>query len=382
MLFGLVGIACSTTTIPFASFQQELFDITPVTVSKEKVIRLANPDTEAAQHIAAIAFDAGANGGGSFQIKSVLVASREVGAKDVVVPGGSAVEIHVAYVPKNLATTVADFGGWSTGQPTRYTPQPPDKSLTTRRRSPATAILALLAQPVPVKAIHRALLLVTYDQPREGVTQIELVGRAVPGPNGETVATGGGGGTTTPGECTPDGKTACFQGQFGIELPGLMKGGPVFAEMSGGMPITIDGASAQVDLNAFPPVLFVVKGNGPGEPLDGKPVGAISIVISGVPDLVASGSFDGSALQLSDMGFRIRIYLFELMLEEADATTATADFIVGGLTVTTAAPLADGKITLHIETTLGTNPSNNPIVDPFLSGAKVIVTMDGALQLP
>lgn len=416
MFFLIAGVlpACSNATIPFATYRREQFDPVPITTMQEKTIRIANPSAEEPQHVAAIAFDAGGNDGAHFQITKVMAGGRALGTKDVVIPAGAVLEVTVRYEPRNLETTRASYGGWETGQPVRYEPSAPKAvsanaalmgarkmrdtwdvtrdtktshiSHVTRHASDLTSHMSHVTRhaskvlPAP-EAIHRALILLTFDYPQEGVSQIELVGRATPGPNGEISAMPSGG-TTQPGECAAGGTTACFTGTFSIDLPGLMKTGPVVTELSGPLSITIDGGTAEIDMNTFPPVVFVVKGNGPGEPLEGKPVGVISIVLSGAPDIIGIGSFDGASLQIADMGFRIRIYLAELTVEDADTTTAPVDFLVNALSLTTTKPLADGKITLAIETTLSANPAANPLVDPFLSGAKVVVVLEGALQLP
>lgn len=384
MSLGLIAAACSGTPIPFAAYQQETFGETAITTAQEKTVRLANPYPDEPQHIRVIAFDAGGNAGGHFQIKRVVAGERELPPKDVVIPGGSVVEITFAYVPKNLTTTRASWGGVETGQPARNEPQVPKSVYPNPLYTLAGAIphprrFQGKAAAAPPQAIHRALVILTYDHPGEGVIQIELIGRAVPGPKGEMSVAGG---VTTPGECVAEGTTACFTGQFGVELPGLMKGGPALVELAGPLPITIEDAAATIAMNAFPPALFVVKGNGPGEPLEGKPIGAITLVVTGAPDLVATGTFDGSSLQLNGIGFRIRLYLAELTLEDAETTTAPVDFLVTDLMLTTATPLAGNTMTLQIETTLGSAPSGNPLVDPFLAGAKVVVTLDGMLQLP
>ncbi|MBI4366434.1 MAG: hypothetical protein HY543_06420 [Deltaproteobacteria bacterium] len=417
--------ACSGSSLPFATLQQEVFETTPLTVVQEKVVRLVNPSDQEPQHIPAIGFDAGGNVGGHFQIVRVASAGRVYDLKNITVPAGATLEITVRYAPRDLKTTEATYAGWQTGQPERFEPTAPIPAA-----GPAAAMQSLLGQkakgrllraaaqpqlaissakppvllraaaqphlaissairPVllraaaqPQLATHRALVILTYDHPGEGVVQIELVGHAVPGPNGELTAPGGGGAPTEAGECEPGGTTACFTGQFAIDLPGLMSGGPVTADLSGPLPLTIDGSRVELQMSRFPPVLFIVKGNGPGEPLEGKPVGVISLVISGAPELVAMGSFDGAALDLGDVGFRVRIYLAEIAIEDADATTAPADFLVHGLTLTTTEPFADGAIRLRIETTLSDRPANDALIDPFLAGAKVIVELAGTLALP
>jgi|GEM_PF-1202052 len=410
MVACVAGTGACSHGLPFADYQQESFDLTPITTTQDKWIKIVNPYPDAPQHVRAIAFDAGGNPGGNFSLKGVRIGARDLPLHDISIPAHGDIELHVVYTPKNLETTVADFGGWETGAPDRFVPHAPavtaapptattaaamllTSSPVAGRRSPVTAVSSLeVAVTGPRRlatgdalavVVHRALLVMTFDFPKEGVLQVELIGTTAPGPNGEISASGGGGGgsSSEPGTCAAGGTTACFTGDFAIELPGIMKGA-VSAPLSGPLPITIDGSSARIDLNHFPTALFVVQGNGPGEPLEGKPLSAISLAVSGVDDVVANGTFDGAALTLSEVSFRVRLYFSAMTIDALDSTVAPVDFQLTGLTLTTITPLSGGKITLGVETTLGKNPTGNALADPFLSGAKVVVKMTGALQLP
>ncbi len=133
---------------------------------------------------------------------------------------------------------------------------------------------------------------------------------------------------------------------------------------------------------SFPVALFVVEGNGPGEPLEGQPLSALSIAVSGDDKTVAEGSFDGSEFNLTGAGFRIRIYLSSITMDDVGSVAAPIDFKVDGLNVTTSSPLSGGKLTLHIETTLGQNPTGNALADPILSGRQIVVDISGTLEQP
>ncbi len=412
VLVSLALLGCERS-LPFANYQQEFFDVTPITGSQLQIIKLVNPEKETAQHISGLGFDAGGNPGEHFSIEAVKVGDKDVARRDISVPPGASLEIHVRYTPQDLDTTQANFGGMATGQPERVTPQAPredaseqaDESAAeaTGTSTPASrgAVMAagiLLggkSAPAPQKtpatrdfqtlagdALHRALLVLIYDYPQEGILQVEFVGTAIPGPQGELVAapSADGGGVAT-GECTAGGTTACFAGDFSINLPGLMKEA-VHTELTGAWPITIDGGTASADMGQFPLALFVVQGNGPGEPLEGQPISALSIAISGDPHSQATGTFDGSSLTLTDAGFRIRIYFSAMSVDGLASNAAPAEFIVDGLTIETRMPLADGTIGLGVESILEQNPSGNLAVDPLLSGATFVVDMQGTLTLP
>ena len=92
---------------------------------------------------------------------------------------------------------------------------------------------------------------------------IELVGGAVPGPDGEIAAVGVGG--ISDSECVASGSRACFFGTFSIELPSLMSSGPMEVPMPGAIPFTIEDGVAGLNMDEFPPVLIMLKGNGPGD---------------------------------------------------------------------------------------------------------------------
>lgn len=391
----LCGAACNRG-LPFYDYQREFFEITPVTGATERMVKLVNPHDDAPQHIQAIGFDGGGNQGGHFTLRGARMGGKELPLHDLSIPAGGALELRVEYRPNDLTTTVADFGGIESGQPVRYTPKKPEPRTDDGVPGGAVGAAAQLlddtaatdddtAEESGAEAIHRALLVVTYDHPREGVMQLELVGSAIPGPNGELSAPvgggSGGGGGAGESTCAAGGQTACFAGDFAIELPGIMQGA-VAVELASPWAITLDGASATVDMAQFPVALIVVEGNGPGEPLEGKPISALSIAISGDDESTATGSFDGSNLELTGVGFRIRIYLSKISLADVGTTTTTVDFRVTNLTIITAAPFQDGTITLEATTTLGPSPSGNQLVDPFLAGANVVVRMTGTLELP
>jgi len=323
--------------------------------------------------------------------------------KDITVPAGSILQIYVTYQPLNLDTTKADLGGWVTGEGEVYIPQKPKDEESAKEGDALKAMSSLIgkAEEKPTEedegegdgvdnevvidesklgekdAIHRAIVAVVYDRPGQGLIQIEVVGVAEPGPDGQTSAAGG---TST--ECPTDGGILCYRGGFAIELPELMTTGPKQLNMPAPVVFKASASSVELDMGKFPAVLLLLKGNGPGEPLEGKPINAISIVVSGEEGVKATGTFDGSKIELNGVSFRIRVILGEI--KEADINPglqAAVDFNVKDLTMTTIKPLTNGSIALSVKATLSKTPSGNAMFDQFLGGANVNVTMDGSLAV-
>ena len=181
------------------------------------------------------------------------------------------------------------------------------------------------------------------------------------------------------GVCNPGNGTACYSGGFSINIPTLYSTGPKNLELTGAIPIDISGSMASLRMDDFPPVLMYLR----SEEIPELPPGVTAtLVISGSPDETATGTFDGSRLELQDVALRIRVVLGEVKPENVTpGMAAMVDFVISALEITTIAPLENGNITLHIETTLAQSPSGNPLFDQFLSGAKIIVVMDGTLAL-
>ncbi len=352
-LFLSIFVSCSGNQ--FAEYHIENFDTTQVTTSTQKVIYVANNDTSEEQHIRVIAFDKGSNSAGHFRMDSAKVGDQSVGTKDIVIPPGSALSITVTYAPLNMETTFANYGGWETGRPDRFVPYPtgerPEKDDGT--------------------AIHRAILQASYDYPRSGLIQIELVGQAIVGPNGEIEAGG------KPGECIAGDGVACYTGGFAVDIPQLYSGGPRDLELGGAVKFTLSGGEATMRMDDFPPALMVLRYTEIPE----LPPGVVgTLVISGGQGKAATGTFDGSRITMKDVVFRIRFVLGEATA--ADVTPGMAsmiDFEVPNLEIETIEPLSQGNITLHLETTLSEKPSGNDLFDQFLSGAKVVVVMKGQL---
>jgi hypothetical protein len=346
----------------FVGWQQETFDETQITAATSKDIIIGNAEQMEEQHLRGINFDKGSNAAGHFRIDSVKVGALPGGLTDVIIPPQSALVVTVSYVPLNLETTVADYGGWVTGREERWVPKPLDEIEKEREE-----------QGESEPAIHRAILTAVYDKPREGILMIELVGTAVPGPNGETE------GSTAGGPCTPGDGVACYTGGFAMDIPKLAAGGPQDLLLSGPIRFNIAGGQATMRMDDFPPVLMYLRSSEIPE----LPAGiTASLIISGVPGEVADGTFDGSRLTLRDVDFRVRVVLGELAPEDVTpGLVAIVDFTIDDLELTTTEPLSGGNITLHIETSLGDAPSGNALFDQFLSGAKIIVIMDGQLAL-
>lgn len=353
----VVAIGCSGSS--FSGYQQEYFDETRITGETTKEIVIGNADEMDEQHLRGINFDKGSNADGHFRIDSIKVGQQVVGMTDVIIPPQSALIVTVSYIPLNLETTVADYGGWETGLDDRWIPKPPDEIENDEGGPPS--------------AIHRSLLQAVYDKPRGGIVYVELVGEAVPGPNGEIVAGGPG------GPCEPGDGVACYTGGFAMDIPSLYEGGPKDLEFTGPIRLGITGGQAAMRMDDFPPVLMYLRSSEIPELPSGV---SASLIISGVPGEVAEGTFDGARLNLSGVDFRVRVVLGELATEDVTpGLVAIVDFTIDDLELTTTEPLSGGAITLHIETTLGEQPSGNALFDQFLSGAKIIAIMRGNLAL-
>ena len=355
-LFGLVG--CSSNQ--FSSFHVEVFGEIPITQSVTKTISLRNTESRAVQQLLDVGFAASGNEGGHFRIEKVMVGGRVVQPHDIKVPPGSSLNVEVTYQPRDLETTRASYGNVQTGQTVRAQPLNPGEKAPTLDKT---------------HAIHRGLIMAIYDGPTSGIVEVELRGDAVAGPNGEMALPEAG-----KIDCIPDGTLACFSGKFLIDIPKLLSGGPMELEMGGPIPFHLSGSQVQLHMDEFPPVLLLLKGNGPGEPLEGQPVPAVSIVISGVPAVTATGDFDGSRIELSDVGFRVRVVVGKIGRDQMGASMPSiVDFKLEMLKMTTKQPLTDGHIVMELRTKLSSKPSGNPIFDEFLGGADIIVTLDGEL---
>lgn len=420
----LFVLAACTEPGLFSSYSKVVYPVTRVTDSSTKTVQLLNESTEGIQHVLGVHYYSNSNGAGHFTITDVRVNTQSVNKTNIFIPPMGVLEIDIVYAPLNLVTTEAAYFGWVTtpdmkGDLEDFGYVPPfekkaqmkgavffmsdvivegdadddvaeDKKLDEDQGKEENTDKELgldeeddfgeddLTGHRP--AIHRAVLEVVYDKPAEGYSHTELVGGAIPGVYGEESANPPGGTART--ECVVGGTTACFSGDFSIELPGLMNGA-IEVQMTGAIPIEIDGSTAKMDMDQFPPILIVVKGNGPGEPLEGKPVEAISIVISGTVGAEGDGSFDGGNLELSKVGFRIRMDLKEISEEDLSQKLSTmVDFDIEGLDIFTEEPFDGEKMRFGVDTVLSSAPSGNGLIDPFLGGAKVIVRFSGKLTLP
>ncbi|MDO8528133.1 MAG: hypothetical protein Q7T03_10680 [Deltaproteobacteria bacterium] len=344
----------------FTAWQTEDFDNVPITQSVTRTISLRNPSAKDVQTLLGIGFDGASDGKENFRIDSVTVGTRLVGQKDIVVPPGSSVNIQVTYEPRNLNITHADYGGWITGETPRFKPYKPGEA-------PPAPDLSI--------AVQRVVLLAVYDVPHTGITQIELIGHAIPGPNGELSLPEGG-----VGECEAGGGIGCFTGNFSIDIPKLFTTGPQETPLVGPIRFSV-GDIASLRMGDMPPMVLPLKGNGPGEPLEGQPVSAVSIIIRGAPDVTATGTFNGSLMELQDLSFRVQVVVGEVDAKDVAGVTPLVDFTIDKLKMTTEEPLTDGNITMKIGTTLAQNPSANPIFDKFLGGVEIIVRFKGKLSL-
>lgn len=359
ILFCLLAFGCSPSN--FSAWRMENFEATPITQSETRTISLRNESSDTVQKLLGVGFDGSGDGREHFQIEKVSVGNKAVGLKEIVVPPGSSLNIQVTYQPHNLETTQADFAGWVTGEKEKFIPYKPGEEP---------------KPPEKQEAIHRAVLLAVYESPQGGISQIELVGKAVPGPNGEVSLPEAG-----TGPCTAGAGIACFAGSFSMDIPELFSTGPVENLLAGPIPFSIDGGSASLNMEKLPPILIVLKGNGPGEPLEGQPVSAASLIIRGVAGVTAQGTFDASQLELSGLSFRVQVVVGEITNEDLANINPIVDFTIDNLNLTTEEPFTDGKITLKIDTTLSEKPSGNPIFDEFLGSKQIIVRFKGSLAL-
>ncbi len=385
LIFAVCLCACSGGGDQFTGYQREYIGQAAIGSAITKKVILRNESMSDVQHILGLNFETGTNSDGHFRIDKVELGGVALNPKDkdITVPVGSILQIYVTYQPLKIDTTVANYGGWSTGSEEPFVPHDPAAD----EQSAVKAMKALiskddsfdpntLSKPVAGKhGIHRAVIAAVYDQPNAGEVQIEVVGDVVPGPNGEISAAGG-----SSGECPSTTGILCYKGGFSMELPELMTTGPRQLQMTGPAVFGISGSNVTLDMGAFPSVLLVLKGNGPGEPLEGKPINAVSIVVSGAEGVKATGTFDGSKLQVNGVVFRIRVVLGEITEKDINpGLQAAVDFNVKDLTMTTSKPYTNGSITLNVQTQLAKEPSGNAMFDQFLGGATVKVTMDGTL---
>lgn len=345
---------CSGSDAKFTGWQTQEFGRAEITSSTTRALTLANPSNDSEQHIRAIAFDRGSNFAGHFSIEKVSVNGRQIGLTDIIVPPGGTLLITVAYAPKSLTTSQGVYGGWVTGENKPWVPTSPEEAENFSKDK---------------VRVHRAIIEMVYDYPSEGIYYFQLVGEPLPGPNGEVSL---GGGQTS---CTPGGGIACYNGGFSIDVPQLSPGGLKALEMTGPIKFSLDGSVVNLKMDDFPYVIYYLRSS----EIPQLPGGVnATLVISGAQDAEASGTFDGSRLTVDDVTFRIRVALGELTKEDLKrGMAAIVDFEIPGLKVTTIRPLSDGVITLHLETSLPSNPSGNPLFDQFLSGVKIIAAMEG-----
>lgn len=359
IIVATVSISCSGSGGKLSGWQDEFFNKTPVTGSESKTILVANSSTSDEQHLLSAGFLPYSNSEGHFRIDEIMVGDQEVSRTDIVIPPGGVLRLTVSYVPQNLETTKAAYGGWLTGQSEQWEPQP---------------VQTGEATPVEEEediTIHRALVELVYAKPEEGMVYVHLVGKAVAGPQGEIVAGG------QPGECDPGNGIACYSGGFAIDIPSLVPSGPKDLVMTGDIPFSISAGSASLVMDGFPHVLFYLRSSEVPQLPSGV---TATLIISGAPGITAEGTFDGARLELSSVAFRIRVVLGELQPEQiTPGLPALVDFVIKDLEITTTEPYSQGNITLHLETTLGEAPSGNELFDQFLSGAKITVIMQGQL---
>ncbi len=351
----LIALSACSEGGSFVVYQTEVFDETAVTESASKTIVIGNSSNDEEQHMRAIGFDRGSNSAGHFRIDGITVGGQAVGTADVVIPPGSSMQVSVTYAPMNLEPSQAAYGGWVTGDNERWIPKNPDE----------------VGEEEEGVIYHRAILEAVYDYPREGIFYVEVVGEAIEGPNGEEEA---GGAFAT---CTPGSGTACYTGGFALDIPDLAPGGPKDLEITGPIRFTISGGDVTLRMDDFPYAIMYLR----SEEIPQLPSGVTAtMIISGAQGVEAKGTFDGTRIDLDGVGFRIRVALGELTADQArQGVSAMVDFVLSDLAIETVKPLAQGMITMKLETTIPENPSGNELFDQFLSGATVIAVMEGEL---
>lgn len=346
--------ACSGSDSQFTGWQTEEFSSTPITGTSKKSFVLANPSMDGEQHVRAIAFDRGSNSAGHFRIERILLGNKEASQSDIVVPPGGEIAVTVTYAPQNMETTRASYGGWTTGEEKRWVPKRPDE----------------VWKETPEAIVHRAIIEVVFDYPREGIFYVQVVGTPIPGPHGEEEAGG------AFAACTPGNGVACYTGGFALDIPELSPGGPKALQMTGPIKFNINGG-VLLQMDDFPFVIYYLR----SEDIPKLPAGVTAtLVISGAQGTEARGTFDGARLTVKDVTFRIRVALGELSIEQIQqGLSPLVDFKISGLDITTIKPLDQGAITLHLETALPENPSGNELFDQFLSGVKIVAVLEGEL---
>lgn len=359
LLLGFLGaFACAPGQ--FTDWQKEEFQVTPITGAVTKVVSLKNPSETEVQTVGGVGFDGSSDGRQHFRIDKIMVGNRIVTSKDIVIPPGSSLNIQITYQPRNLETTKASFGGWVTGFERRFVPYDPGNPPQVEEKTN--------------EAIHRVVLLAVYAFPNQGLSQIELVGRSQPGPEGELSLPEAG-----VVDCTPGKGTACFTGNFSVDVPSLFTTGAQEQPLIGPIRFQITGSHATWRMEDLPPIILVLKGNGPGEPLAGQPVSSVSIIVTGLSGEEGEGTFDHSHLEMQNLSFRVRIAIGEITSEQIATLAPLVDFNIEGLRMTTEKPLTDGQMTLKIDTTLSEHPAGNPIFDDLLGNTQIIVRFIGEL---
>jgi len=339
----------------FVVFETEVFGTTAVTEATSKTIILGNSSYEEEQHIRAIAFDRGSNAAGHFRIDGLEVGGQLVESSDIVIPPGSSLQVTVTYAPMDLDPSTAAYGGWVTGDNERWIPKHPDE----------------VGNEEEGPIYHRAILEAVYDYPKDGIFYVQLVGDAEEGPDGEEQA---GGAFAT---CIPGGGTACYTGGFALDMPQLAPGGPQELEITGPIRFGMSGGEVTLRMDDFPYAIMYLR----SEEIPQLPSGVTAtMVISGAVGVEATGTFDGTRITIDGVGFRIRIALGELGAEQIkQGISAMVDFELEDMTIETIRPLAQGMITMRLETTIPQDPSGNELFDQFLSGTTVIAIMEGEL---
>ncbi|MFH1652785.1 MAG: hypothetical protein ABIE74_01895 [Pseudomonadota bacterium] len=355
----LISASCSSSS-QFSGWQDVVFDATPVGQAAKQTFTVGEIDPSTERHILGIDFDKSSNSAGHFRLENVMVGNKLVNKRDIVIPPGSALSMTVTYSPLDLLTTKASYGGWTTGREERWEPVNPDELEQKQKKD-------------ELSAIHRSLVYTLYDVKGEGILTVQLIGKAIPGLNGEVSIPRAG------GPCTPGGGTACYTGGFAVDLPELAPGGPKDMELVGPIRFAISGNDVEMRGDDFAPALMHLS-SADNPQLPGGLV--LTLIVSGAEGKVFKGTFDGARLTLKDVVFRVRVVLDTLKAEDLQTgVAASVDFEVPNLEIKTTEPLTQGNITLHMETTLPPSPSGNPIFDQFLSNAKIILIMKGELAM-
>ncbi|MBU4484628.1 hypothetical protein KKA47_04315 [bacterium] len=337
LFFVLTLLAGCSGLDQFTDYQRVEFDTIAVGESVSQTIEIVNNGNND-QHILGINFDPGSNDSGHFTMSSITVAGEPVEYSDLIVPAGESIYLTVKYAPQEFEETSASYGGWKTGTDTDVEDE--EDSM-----------------------IQRAIIILVYDEPRPGVLQVEVFGKALPG---EIVP-------------EPNEGVAKFSGEYIIDVPDLLPQ-PMALTSTGDFPISIEGEKATINMNDLPHLYIVKEEDWPDDPLPGM---IFSIVISGVEGVTATGTFDGSKMEIPGLSFRVRGVPGKVTPDQiTPGLQAVVDIKVENISLITTSEYTDGQISMQLKGRLPEKPSEHEVFNNFLGNREVIIDMSGTLSMP